>query len=161
MATQRRTPVRLCFGLLQLVVAIHRSARAASLKKDPGYFDTDFDVEKGFGIPKWESAHFSVGARFFNFFNHPNSAFSNTDIDSPQCTTYSKRQPTDHDVRVWFGSGRVTSGDRTAREVSLLINPLLVEAAPTVGALCCWFLSRLSIPRAWDMSNRISEGSDS
>ena len=41
----------------------------------PNYFDTDFSVEKGFGIPKWESAQFSVGARFFNLFNHPNFYF--------------------------------------------------------------------------------------
>ena len=37
----------------------------------PGYFNTDFAVEKGFPIPKWEGAQFSVGARFFNLFNHP------------------------------------------------------------------------------------------
>jgi outer membrane receptor protein involved in Fe transport len=43
--------------------------------RGPGYFDTDFAVEKGFGIPKWESAQFSLGARFFNLFNHPNFYF--------------------------------------------------------------------------------------
>jgi len=41
-------------------------------------------VEKGFSIPKGESAQFSIGARLFNFFNHPNFAFPNTNIDSPQ-----------------------------------------------------------------------------
>jgi carboxypeptidase family protein len=50
--------------------------------RGPGYFDTDFDVEKAFEIPKWESAKFSVGARFFNLFNHPNFAFPNTNVDS-------------------------------------------------------------------------------
>ena len=50
----------------------------------PGFFDTDFSVEKGFGIPKWEGAQFSVGARFFNFFNHPNFGFPVTNIASPQ-----------------------------------------------------------------------------
>jgi len=50
--------------------------------RGPGYFDTDFDLEKAFGIPKWERAKFSVGARFFNLFNHPNFAFPNTNIDS-------------------------------------------------------------------------------
>jgi hypothetical protein len=39
--------------------------------RGPGYFNTDFAVEKGFGIPKWEGAQFSIGARFFNIFNHP------------------------------------------------------------------------------------------
>lgn len=50
--------------------------------RGPGYFDTDFDFEKAFAIPRWESAKFSVGARFFNLFNHPNFAFPNTNIDS-------------------------------------------------------------------------------
>ena len=52
--------------------------------RGPGYFDTDFSVEKGFGIPKWEAAQLSIGARFFNFFNHPNFAFPVTDIDNQQ-----------------------------------------------------------------------------
>jgi hypothetical protein len=52
--------------------------------RGPGYFDTDFNVEKAFAIPRWESAKFSVGARFFNLFNHPNFAFPNTNIDSQQ-----------------------------------------------------------------------------
>lgn len=43
--------------------------------RGPGYFNTDFAVEKGFGVPKWETAQFSIGARFFNVFNHPNFAF--------------------------------------------------------------------------------------
>ena len=43
--------------------------------RGPSYFDTDFAIEKGFGIPKWESAQFSIGARFFNLFNHPNFYF--------------------------------------------------------------------------------------
>jgi hypothetical protein len=51
--------------------------------RGPGYFDTDFNVEKAFGIPKWESAQFTVGARFFNLFNHPNFAFPVTDVDNP------------------------------------------------------------------------------
>jgi hypothetical protein len=41
----------------------------------PNYFNTDLSVEKAFGIPKWEGAQFSVGARFFNLFNHPNFYF--------------------------------------------------------------------------------------
>jgi Carboxypeptidase regulatory-like domain len=43
--------------------------------RGPFYFDTDFGVEKGFGIPKWESAQFSLGAKFYNLFNHPNFYF--------------------------------------------------------------------------------------
>ncbi len=52
--------------------------------RGPGYFDTDFDVEKAFTVPKWESAQLSIGARFFNLFNHPNFAFPNTNVDSGQ-----------------------------------------------------------------------------
>jgi hypothetical protein len=52
--------------------------------RGPGYFDTDFGVEKAFGLPRWESAQFSIGARFFNLFNHPNFNFPVTDRDNPQ-----------------------------------------------------------------------------
>jgi carboxypeptidase family protein len=50
--------------------------------RGPNYFDTDFAVEKAFGLPKWESAHFSVGARFFNLFNHPNFGFPVMNLDN-------------------------------------------------------------------------------
>ena len=52
--------------------------------RGPGYFDTDFAVEKGFGIPKWENAQFSLGARFFNLFNHPDFYFPVMNFNSPQ-----------------------------------------------------------------------------
>jgi hypothetical protein len=52
--------------------------------RGPGYFDTDFAVEKGFGIPKWEGAQFSIGARFFNIFNHPNFNFPIENANSSQ-----------------------------------------------------------------------------
>jgi hypothetical protein len=63
---------------------------------------TDFDVEKSFAVPKWEKAQFSVGARFFNLFNHPNFAFPNTNIDSNQFgqITQTVSQPT-----TIYGSG--------------------------------------------------------
>ena len=38
----------------------------------PKYFDTDMSLMKNFRVPRWESAKFSVGAQFFNLFNHPN-----------------------------------------------------------------------------------------
>jgi len=52
--------------------------------RGPGYFNTDFGVEKAFGIQKWERAQFSVGARFYNAFNHPNFNFPVMNLDSPQ-----------------------------------------------------------------------------
>ncbi len=38
----------------------------------PNYTDFDLNINKSFGIPKWESAHLTVGAQFFNAFNHTN-----------------------------------------------------------------------------------------
>jgi len=52
--------------------------------RGPGFFDTDFSVEKAFGVPKWEGAQFSIGARFFNLFNHPNFFFPIGNSNSPQ-----------------------------------------------------------------------------
>jgi Carboxypeptidase regulatory-like domain len=82
--------------------------------RGPGYFDTDFDFEKAFNIPKWESAKFSVGARFFNLFNHPNFAFPNTNIDSNQFgqITSTVSQPT-----TIYGSG--LGADASPRVIEL------------------------------------------
>lgn len=52
--------------------------------RGPGYFDTDLSIAKGFGIPRWEGAQFSIGARFFNLFNHPDFYFPVMNADSPQ-----------------------------------------------------------------------------
>jgi Carboxypeptidase regulatory-like domain len=82
--------------------------------RGPGYFDTDFDVEKSFGVPKWEKAQFSVGARFFNLFNHPNFAFPNTNVDSNQFgqITQTVSQPT-----TIYGSG--LGADASPRVIEL------------------------------------------
>ena len=82
--------------------------------RGPGYFDTDFDVEKSFNLPKWESAQFSVGARFFNLFNHPNFAFPNTNADSGQFgqITQTVSQPT-----TIYGSG--LGADASPRVIEL------------------------------------------
>ncbi len=82
--------------------------------RGPGYFDTDFDVEKSFAMPKWEKAQFSVGARFFNLFNHPNFAFPNTNADSGQFgqITQTVSQPT-----TIYGSG--LGADASPRVIEL------------------------------------------
>jgi hypothetical protein len=82
--------------------------------RGPGYFDTDFDVEKSFAVPKWEKAQFSVGARFFNLFNHPNFAFPNTNADSGQFgqITQTVSQPT-----TIYGSG--LGADASPRVIEL------------------------------------------
>jgi len=82
--------------------------------RGPGYFDTDFNVEKAFAMPKWEKAQFSVGARFFNLFNHPNFAFPNTNVDSNQFgqITQTVSQPT-----TIYGSG--LGADASPRVIEL------------------------------------------
>jgi Carboxypeptidase regulatory-like domain len=82
--------------------------------RGPGYFDTDFDVEKSFAMAKWEKAQFSVGARFFNLFNHPNFAFPNTNVDSNQFgqITQTVSQPT-----TIYGSG--LGADASPRVIEL------------------------------------------
>ena len=82
--------------------------------RGPGYFDTDFDVEKSFAIPKWEKAQLSIGARFFNLFNHPNFAFPNTNVDSNQFgqITQTVSQPT-----TIYGSG--LGADASPRVIEL------------------------------------------
>ncbi len=82
--------------------------------RGPGYFDTDFVVEKSFAMPKWEKAQFSVGARFFNLFNHPNFAFPNTNADSGQFgqITQTVSQPT-----TIYGSG--LGADASPRVIEL------------------------------------------
>jgi hypothetical protein len=83
--------------------------------RGPGYFDTDFDVEKTFTVPRWESAQFSVGARFFNLFNHPNFAFPVTNIsDTTQFgqITQTVSQPT-----TIYGSG--LGADASPRVIEL------------------------------------------
>ena len=50
----------------------------------PKYFDTDLTVMKSFNIPKWERGKLSVGAQFFNLFNHPNFDQPIGDVANPQ-----------------------------------------------------------------------------
>ena len=40
--------------------------------RGPHFFDADFSMLKHFHIPLTETSRFSVGAQFFNIFNHPN-----------------------------------------------------------------------------------------
>ncbi len=72
--------------------------------RGPGYFNTDFAVEKGFGIPKWETAQFSIGARFFNVFNHPNFAFP-VMVYSPNSPNFGRIIQTVSSPTSIYGSG--------------------------------------------------------
>jgi carboxypeptidase family protein len=49
----------------------------------PRFFNTDFTITKTFKVPHWESAHFGVGAQFFNIFNHPHFDQPDADLASP------------------------------------------------------------------------------
>jgi len=52
--------------------------------RGPGFVDTDMNVEKAFALPGWEKSQLTVGARFFNLFNHPNFALPVSNIDNSQ-----------------------------------------------------------------------------
>lgn len=49
----------------------------------PAYTDTDFSALKSFMIPHWTDAKLTVGAQFFNLFNHPNFAQPGNNLASP------------------------------------------------------------------------------
>ena len=49
----------------------------------PRFFNTDFTITKTFKVPHWESAHFGVGAQFFNIFNHSHFDQPDADLASP------------------------------------------------------------------------------
>ncbi len=40
--------------------------------RGPGYWNTDFTVQKQTQIPHWEKGQFGLAFQFFNLFNHPN-----------------------------------------------------------------------------------------
>jgi hypothetical protein len=82
--------------------------------RGPGYFNTDFAVEKGFGIPKWEGAQFSVGARFFNLFNHPDFYFPVMNANSSLFGTITQTVSTPTSI---YGSG--LGADASPRVIQL------------------------------------------
>jgi Carboxypeptidase regulatory-like domain len=82
--------------------------------RGPAYFNTDFAVEKAFGIPKWEGAQFSVGARFFNLFNHPNFYFPIMNANSPSFGTIIETATNPTGI---YGSG--LGADNSVRAIQL------------------------------------------
>jgi len=82
--------------------------------RGPQYFNTDFAVEKNFGIPKWEGAQFSIGARFFNLFNHPDFNFPIMNADSP---SFGQIQETVSSPTSIYGSG--LGADASPRVIQL------------------------------------------
>ena len=81
----------------------------------PNYFNTDFSVEKSFGVPKWEGAQFSLGARFFNLFNHPNFYFPIMNVDNS--SNFGSIQKAASSPTSIYGSGLIT--DTSQRIIQL------------------------------------------
>lgn len=48
----------------------------------PGYFNTDFNLMKGFKIPATEAGELQIGVQAYNALNHPNFANPNSNMDS-------------------------------------------------------------------------------
>jgi hypothetical protein len=48
--------------------------------RGPGYWNTDFTVQKQTQIPHWEKGQFGLAFQFFNLFNHPNFAQPNNNL---------------------------------------------------------------------------------
>jgi hypothetical protein len=82
--------------------------------RGPFYFDTDFGIEKAFGIPKWEKGQFSLGARFFNLLNHPDFYFPVMNNSSPAFGTITQTVSTPTSI---FGSG--LGADASVRAIQL------------------------------------------
>ena len=43
--------------------------------RGPSYFNNDFAIVKNTKMPRWENAELTIGAQFFNLFNHANFGF--------------------------------------------------------------------------------------
>jgi hypothetical protein len=50
-------------------------AQGRNRYRAPGFVNMDFAIMKRTKIPHWENGTLSLGAQFFNFFNHPNFGF--------------------------------------------------------------------------------------
>jgi hypothetical protein len=50
-------------------------AQGRNRYRGPGFVNMDFAIMKDTKVPRWENATLSIGAQFFNFFNHANFGF--------------------------------------------------------------------------------------
>lgn len=81
----------------------------------PGYFNTDFTVEKGFKVPRLESGMFQIGVEAYNVLNHPN--FLNPDTNFSDGPGFGVITATASAPTSVFGSG--LGGNASARILQL------------------------------------------
>jgi hypothetical protein len=81
----------------------------------PGYFNTDFTVEKGFKVPSLESGLLQIGVEAYNVLNHPN--FLNPDTNFSDGPNFGVITETASAPTSVFGSG--LGGNASARIIQL------------------------------------------
>jgi hypothetical protein len=77
------TGVMPCLTTAQFVPSTTEASFIGGLRnifRGPGYWNTDFTVQKQTQIPHWEKGQFGLAFQFFNLFNHPNFAQPNNDL---------------------------------------------------------------------------------
>ena len=81
----------------------------------PGYFNTDFTVQKGFKVPRLESGLLQIGVEAYNVLNHPN--FLNPDTNFSDGPGFGVITETASAPTSVFGSG--LGGNSSARIIQL------------------------------------------
>jgi Carboxypeptidase regulatory-like domain len=79
----------------------------------PNYTDFDMDIAKGFRLPHWEKAKITIGAQFFNLFNHPNFQIPTASADGLTVGAASASNPNGNDT----GLGLITSAATTPTSI--------------------------------------------
>src|SRR5271155_298316 len=77
------TGVMPCLTTAQFVPSTTETNFVGGLRnkfRGPGYWNTDFTVQKQTQIPHWERGQFGLAFQFFNLFNHSNFAQPNNDL---------------------------------------------------------------------------------
>ena len=89
--------------------AIRTGLAGRNTLRAPSINSLDLSLQRTFGIPKMERAHFEVRFDVFNAFNHPQFAFTNADVSDGNVLNEFFNQP-----RLNRG-GSTTDANRTGR----------------------------------------------